>query len=72
MAEDSELRAYQQEGRIYVIRDVFEVVEDGKRKHLRCEYATMPHISMSDHSIVWRPCIEGVLFADIEPLGGEY
>ena len=67
MAEYSELRAYQQEERIYVIRDVFE-----GGKLARCEYASMPYLSMSDHAIVWKPCIEGVSFADIEPLGGEY
>lgn len=65
MAEDNELRASLWNGGLYVIRDVFE---DGK--FVRCEYACMPDISMSDHTIAWKPCAEGVLFKDIEPLAG--
>lgn len=62
MAEYSELRATLWEGGLYVIRDVFE---DGK--FVRCEYAQTIH----DDKLVWLPCIEGVEFADIEPLGVE-
>ena len=52
-------RSQEWNGGIYVIRDVWR--EDGK--HERCEYAVMDGDQMA-----WKPCIEGVLYADIEPL----
>lgn len=43
----------------YVIRDHF----NGEGKFVRCEYGTR----MLDGGIAWKPCEEGVEFADIEP-----
>lgn len=63
MAEDNELRAALWNGGLYVIRDVMK-----GGKFSRCEYAAI----VRDGELVWRPCIEGVQFADIEPLGVEY
>lgn len=54
-------------GNVYVIRDVWaqDVGQPECKKSLeRCEYATLV-----DGVIKWTLCIEGVLFADIQPLG---
>lgn len=44
---------------VYVIRDV--MADNGKLD--RCEYLTR-----AGDRAVWRPCVEGVQFADIQPL----
>jgi hypothetical protein len=62
MVEDSTLRAALWDGGLYVIRDVFN-----DNKFVRCEYAT----TINDGELLWQPCIEGVLYADIEPVGIE-
>jgi hypothetical protein len=53
-------------GGVYVVRDVWS---DGGHEYRmglkldRCEYAVM-----DGDQKVWKPCIEGVMWADIEPL----
>lgn len=50
---------------IYVIRDVLH--NSGKPSG-QCEYAVFDE----DMQIEWRPCLEGVLYADIRPLCMEF
>jgi hypothetical protein len=55
-------RVHTKDGCVYVIRDVWEHGEPGKRKLLRCEYKVPggPHGR-------WLPCREGVSFSEIQP-----
>ena len=53
-------------GGLYIIRDVWEMTpgpEGFKGRLERCEYA----VKNDEGHTIWKPCIEGVLFADIEP-----
>ncbi|MBQ0707852.1 hypothetical protein [Ochrobactrum sp. AP1BH01-1] len=52
------VRRHETEQGIYLIRDV----QDEAGRFAGCEYAVK-----SDDGTVWKPCAEGVLFADIEP-----
>ena len=59
-------RSQEWNGGVYVIRDVWSDGGHVYRRGLkldRCEYAVM-----EDGAEVWKPCIEGVMYADIEPL----
>ena len=52
-------------GKLYAVRDVW--VRDKWREELnRCEYATW---SNNLQKLVWTPCPEGSIFADVKPLG---
>ena len=61
-----EERRHEYEGKVFIIRDVW--VKDANRpsgeRLLHCEYKTKV-----GRKAVWKPCFEGVLFADIEPFG---
>lgn len=56
----SDRRVFERAGNVYVIRDVLHA--NGKPSG-QCQYAVL-----DDDGIAWRPCVEGVLFADIQPL----
>jgi len=60
MTANHDWRAYSHEGALYLIRDV--LTDDGEFAG-HCEYAVR-----DGDEIAWRFCIEGVDFADIEPL----
>lgn len=51
------MRVHEFEGNIYVIRD-----RGGSRRVHGCEYATN-----QGGEVAWSPCVEGVMFKDIEP-----
>jgi len=53
------MRRYDTEQGIYLIRDV----RDEVGRFAGCEYA----VKAADSSEIWKPCAEGVLFAEIEP-----
>lgn len=55
----SEWRVIQHERGVYIIRDILHA--SGKFSG-QCQYAVR-----DDQEMTWRPCVEGVLFADIEP-----
>jgi hypothetical protein len=58
-------RRYWRDGNLYVIRDVWKSRSWRQRLGLvRCEYA----VRNPNGSKKWKPCIEGVEFAAIEPL----
>lgn len=66
-AEDlAHARIYERDGRTYIIRDAWS---DGGYEYrdgltlARCEYL----VWRGDLSLEWKPCAEGVEFADIEP-----
>ncbi len=58
-------RVYDHEGKTYAVRDVWSngshIYQNGDRL-VRCEYAVK-----DGGSAIWKPCAEGVMFADIEP-----
>ena len=60
-----EPRSLKSEGWVYIIRDVWERRDErGELRDLvRCEYATKGKRGKK----VWKPCIEGVQFKDIQP-----
>lgn len=68
MANTSERFAVYRGG-VYLVRDL---PKDEWVGPLHCEYATLPEGSTV---LTWVPCVEGVMFDDIEPMcassGGE-
>ncbi len=63
MFENARIREH--EGKTYVIRDIWSNGSDIYQKDdrlVRCEYAVK-----DGSAVVWKPCAEGVMFADIEP-----
>lgn len=59
MTDGSDARRYETDQGVYLIRDV----KDEIGWFTGCEYA----VKAQDGSDMWKPCIEGVLLADIEP-----
>lgn len=68
-------RVYVENAKVYIIRDVWAAPLGSEARQktrggrlIRCEYAVADygsqHLMME---LAWRPCVEGVVFEDIEP-----